>query len=250
MIKEFENSLYGKVRTALIEDQACFNLKDLANIYDIKSVSAMRARIPSTSVKTLEVTTSTGSMKNMYFVVAEQLSNIMFQSTKTDAEGISDWLYRTVLPQLMKYQAYKIKEFLDPDKLVTFLEDFEDLRIRNNIVETQLKLNAPKLKMIDKLLGTSSCFDLDIVHEVISYHGLKSTELLKILRAAKVLDDNNLPYQNYCDQKYFRAVHASSIVGASVVTTDRVYVYKSGIAFIEKKIKEYKGEKSERKTKN
>lgn len=250
MVKEFENSLYGKVRTALIEDQACFNLKDIAQIYGIKSVNECRSRIPSTSVKTLEVSTNANPKKSMYFITSDQLSSCMFQSTKTEAEGISDWLYRTVLPQLMKYQAYKVQDFLDPDTIVKFLEDFEDIRIRNNIVETQLKLNAPKIKFIDKLLGTNSCFDLDIVHEVISYHGLKSTELLKILRVQKILDDNNLPYQEYCDKKYFRVVQAKSAAGASVLTAERVYVYRSGITFIEKLVKEYGGSKGDRKTKS
>lgn len=250
MIKEFENSLYGKVRTAIIEEQACFNLKDITNIYGIKSVNQCRSKIPSKSVKTLEVKSSTGVSKNMYFVTADQLSNLMFQSTRTEAEGISDWLYRTVLPQMMKYQAYRVEDFLDPDKIVSFLEDFEDLRIRNNIVETQIKLNAPKLEMINKLLGTNNCFDLAVVHEVIGYHGLKSTELLKILRVSKILDDNNQPLQEFCDKRYFRVVHASSTAGPSVITNDRVYVYKSGITFIEKIVKAYGGSKDDRKNKN
>ena len=144
MIKEFHNNRYGKVRTAIIDDQPCFNLKDLTHIYGIKNINDFRSRIPSNAVKTLEVKDSNGASKNKYFIIADYLSSCMFQSTKTEAEAISDWLYRTVLPNLIKYQKYNVDEFKDPDVALKFLEDFEDLRVRHSVVETQLKLNAPK----------------------------------------------------------------------------------------------------------
>lgn len=250
MIKEFENNLYGKVRTAIIEDQACFNLKDIVNIYGIKSTNDCRSRIPSESVKVIDVSTVNNGNKNMYFITADQLSSCMFQSTKTEAEGISDWLYRIVLPQLLKYYTYRVDDFKDPDLILKFLDEFEDLRIKNNIVETQLKLNAPKIKYIDMLLGTSSCIDLDIAHELIKYQGLKSTELLKILRAKRVLDDTNIPLQEYCDKKYFRVVEAKVVCAGSVISSQRTYVYKSGITYIERILKEYEGVKHDRKAKS
>jgi len=247
MIKEFDNNRYGKIRTAIIDDQPCFNLKDLTHIYGIKSVSDCRSRIPSTAVKTLEVEDSNGIPKNMYFITADYLSSCMFQSTKTEAEGISDWLFRSVLPNLIKYQTYNVEDFKNPDLAISFLEAFEDLRIKHNIAETQLKLNAPKIKYIDRLLGSSSSIDLDMVHEVIRYHGLKSTELLKIIRAKRILDDSNVPYQEYCDKKYFRVVEAKVISSGSIVTSQRTYVYRSGITFIERILKEYQGAKDDKR---
>ena len=247
MIKEFHNNRYGKVRTAIIDDQPCFNLKDLTHIYGIKNINDFRSRIPSNAVKTLEVKDLNGASKNKYFIIADYLSSCMFQSTKTEAEAISDWLYRTVLPNLIKYQKYNVDEFKDPDVALKFLEDFEDLRVRHSVVETQLKLNAPKIKYIDRLLGTGSATDLDMVHEVIRYHGLKSTELLKILRAKRILDDSNVPHQEYCDKKYFRVVEAKVTSGGSTVTSQRTYVYRSGITFIERIIKEYQGAKDDKR---
>ena len=247
MIKEFHNNRYGKVRTAIIDDQPCFNLKDLTHIYGIKNINDFRSRIPSNAVKTLEVKDSNGASKNKYFIIADYLSSCMFQSTKTDAEAISDWLYRTVLPNLIKYQKYNVDEFKDPDVALKFLEEFEDLRVRHSVVETQLKLNAPKIKYIDRLLGTGSATDLDMVHEVIRYHGLKSTELLKILRAKRILDDSNVPHQEYCDKKYFRVVEAKVVSEGSTVTSQRTYVYRSGITFIERILKEYQGAKDDKR---
>lgn len=246
MIKEFDNHQYGKVRASIIDDQPCFNLKDLAHLYGIKNINDCRSRIPSDALKLLEVPSANGTTKKMYFITADYLSSCLFQSTKTEAEGISNWLYRTVLPNLIKMKKYRVDEFKNPDVVLSFLEAFEDLRITHSITETQLKLNEPKIKYIDRLLGTSSCVDLDRVHEVIRYHGLKNTELLKILRAKRILDDSNVPYQEYCDKKYFRVVEAKVISSGSIVTSQRTYVYRSGITFIERIIKDYKGAKNDK----
>ena len=242
MIKEFESTLFGKIRTTVIEDQPCFNLKDLCRLYEIKSASECRSRLNDSGVKSVAVPTDKGT-KDMYFVTADNLAGCLFQSSKIDAEMISDWLYRDVLPQLIKYANYKVEDFQDVNLVVEFLDEFQDMKIKVNVLETTLKMNAPKIKAIDKLLGTSSCVDLDYVHDVIKFKGIQNAELLKVLRAAHVLNDQNQPLQEFCDRKYFRVVQARVIVAGSLITSDRIYVYQSGISFIERLIKEYDGAK-------
>jgi prophage antirepressor-like protein len=242
MIQEFENTLYGKIRTSIIDDQPCFNLKDLCRLYEIKSVTECRSRLNDAGVKMASVPSEKGA-QNMFFVTADNLAGCLFQSTKTEAELISDWLYRIVLPQLVKYGSYKVEDFHDPNLVVQFLDEYQDMKIKTNVMETRLKIDEPKIKAMNKLLGTNNCVDLDVVHEVIKFKGIQNAELLKVLRAGHVLNDNNKPLQEFCDMKYFRVVAAKVIVGGSVVTSDRVYVYQSGVSFVERMLKEYDGVK-------
>jgi len=246
MIREFEHQVHGKVRTALIEDDPCFNLKDLCRMYDIKSVNDIRPKLNETGIKILSVTNEKGK-QNMLFITADNLTNLFFQSTKAEAEVISDWLYRSVLPQLISYGAYHVDELQDVNKLIAFLDDYQDTKAKANVLETTLKLNTPKIKMIDQLLGSSSCVDLEILHEVIKYKGFQRAELLKVLRATHVLNDENLPLQEFCDKRHFRVVEAKVVAGGTVTTSVRTYVYQSGVAFIENILKEYGGTKDGKK---
>ena len=59
------------------------------------------------------------------------------------------------------------------------------------------------------------------------------------------MDDSNVPHQEYCDKKYFRVVEAKVVSGGSTVTSQRTYVYRSGITFIERILKEYQGAKDD-----
>ena len=243
MIKEFESPLYGTIRTSIVEDQPCFNMKDLCHLFGIKSVHTCRTRVPGEGIKVVPVSTDKDKTNNMYFVTAEYLSSCLFLSTKPEAEGISDWLYRIVLPQLIKFNEYNVEDFHDPLFVVRFMDEFSDLKVKLNIMETNLKLNQPKIKSIDRLLGTNSCIDLDMVHEIIRFKGIRNAELLKILRATHVLNDANIPLQEFCDRKYFRVVEAKAISGANIITSKRTYVYQSGITFIERILKDYEGVK-------
>ena len=243
MIRVFENAQYGIVRTTLVENEPCFCLKDVCKMLEIKSVSDCRGRLNESGIRIVNVPNDT-SNKNMLFITSDNLSGCLFQSKRAEAEVICDWLYRIVLPQLRKYNDYKVDDFQDADFVVRFLDEYEDLKIRSNILETTIKINSPKLNSINKLLGTSNCFDLDIVHQVIKYKGISHVELLKILRANHILDQSNIPFQEYCDKKYFRVVEAQAVCGGSIITSKRTYVYQSGITFIEKLVKEYQGERT------
>jgi len=246
MIKEFESALYGKVRTAIIEDEPCFNLKDLCRMYEIKNMNEVRTKLNDSGIKTLAVTTEKGA-HNTFFITADNLANLFFQSTKAEAEVISDWLYRIVLPQLIKYGTYKVEDLQDPNKAIEFLEEFQDVKVRATILETTMKLNTPKIKMIDKLLGSSSCIDLDMLHEVIKFKEIQKADLFRILRAVHILNDNNLPLQEFCDRKHFRVVEAKVVAGGSIKKSIRTYVYQSGISLVERLLKEYEGVKHGKK---
>jgi anti-repressor protein len=248
MIKEFEHTAYGKIRTVYLENEPYYNLKDLCRLFEIKSITDIRPKLRDSQIKTVPVDTDRG-IQNMFFVNAENLSTIFFQSKRKDADIILNWLYRTVLPELIKFGAYNISEYKDSSKVIELLDSFQELKVRNSVLETNLLLNSPKLKAMDQLFGTSSCVDLDMVHEIIKYKGITKDILLKILRATHVLDESNIPFQDFCDRKMFRVVEAKVVTGGSTYRSVKTFVYRSGINFIERILKEYDGHKHRRQEK-
>lgn len=242
MIRQYENAKFGVVKATMIDEQPYFCLIDIARMLDIKNAKDCRMGIPSSDVVTLEVKQGKTKPKRI-FINAKHISRCIFKSKNRNAQKINDWLYRIVIPQLMKQLNYDIESFKDPETVIGFLDELQDLRIRNTVLETDKKLNAPRLNLINKLLGSKSCVDLDMVTKVIKFHHLSTTDLYKILRSNHVLDDNNVPYQEYCDRKYFRVVESRVVIGGEIIRQQRTYVYKSGISFIEKILTEYEVKK-------
>jgi len=240
MLKEFTNAQYGSVRTAIIDNEPCFCLKDVCKILDIRSVSECRGKLNEEGIKIKEVP-SGSCLTKVIFVTAENLSGCLFQSKMADAEIVCDWLYLVVLPQLIAYVDHQVEEYQDPDKVMKLIDDVNDLKVKNEVMATNQKLNEPKLRAMNKLLGTPHCVDLEMITLVIKYRNINPTELLKILRGHHVLDEANIPFQEFCDRRYFRIVEAKSTVGNHTLTCHRTFVYQSGISFIGKILKNHDG---------
>lgn len=249
MIKEFDSPQFGTLRTVLFEGEVCFSLKDLTRMLGIKSMTECRTRVPSEGIKIISVNSDEGEKQNHFFITEKCVKDCFFQSSSANAEEVMDWVYRTVLPEMQSYKRYNVDELKVASKALKFLEAYEDLKVKVNVLETHIKVNQPKLQWVDRFLGSGSCVDLDRVHEVLKFKGIKHIELLRILRAVHVLNELNIPYQEYCDRKYFRVVEAVATTGSMTITTRKTFVYQSGISFIERILKEYEGDSHGRELK-
>jgi prophage antirepressor-like protein len=239
MITEFHNVKYGRLRGSLIDDTPYLCLTDVARMLGVSNSHLCRTKIPDKDIVKLEV----GKSKHTrLFVNAKHISSCIFKSTLKDAEKISDWIYKTVLPKLMNIFD-EVEHYNDLYNILEFIDEFNQLKRKNTILETEMKLTKPKLKYIDKLIGSSKVFDLESAPFLLRYPGLSVADLYKTLRTKNVIDDNNRPYQEYCDKKYFRVVVSTYAEKGTKVSNHRTYVYKSGLAFIEKLLKENEVEK-------
>jgi phage antirepressor YoqD-like protein len=237
MITEFKQASYGKIRGTIVNGMPYVCLTDLSKMMGVTNSQKCRTTIPEADVLIIEDDT-TKSKRKLLFIKAEHVSTCIFKSTKEEAELIGEWIYKQVLPNLLNISD-EVDRFKDPYSVIEFLQEFHHLKLRNTVLETEQKINKPKLKYINKLLGSNQCIDLEMVTQIIKYPGLKPSELFKMLRAFSVIDDNNIPYQEYCDKKYFRVVSTTTKSNGQILTLERAYVYKSGIAFIERLLKEY-----------
>ena len=238
MIQEFNNAEYGTVRATIIDETPYFCLVDITRLLGISNAQTCRRDIPDIDIKRVEIKNGK-SKKNQLFVKAKHISTCIFKSKKAEAEQINDWLYATVLPNMLNLLEYKVDSFSDPNKIIKLIDENRDLKVRNNVLETDMKILKPKVRYVDKLLGSAHCVDLDVVTKVIKYPGIHNSDLFKILRSTNILDENNQPYQEFCDRRYFRVIDSTVVVAGNIVNSQRTFVYKSGLAFIERILKEY-----------
>lgn len=242
MISVFHDSKYGSIRTSIKNDEITLCLKDLCNLLQIKNIPECRGKLNESGIRQIAIDED-GKSKKVLFILEDNLSGCLFQSPHPEAEQICDWLYLKVIPKLRTYISHDIKKFGNPDILVQFLDQYEDLKIKTNILQTTLKMNEPKTNMVDALMETKNCYDLGNVHEMIKFRGIKNAQLLKILRSYNILDKDNMPRQEFIDKRYFRVVEAKAHHETKSIMIKRTYVYQSGINFIEKLMRQYEGDR-------
>ena len=130
-IQIFNNSEFGEVRTALIDNKPIFCLVDVCRVLEIKNPSDCKSRLKEPGVAITEVGVVTGTKKDgtesiqqvlMTFIDESNLYKVIFQSRKPQAEQFTDWVTSEVLPPIRKHGLYAIDDILEnPDIAIAAL---------------------------------------------------------------------------------------------------------------------------------
>lgn len=116
-IQIFNNSEFGEVRTALIDNKPMFCLVDVCRVLEIKNPSDCKSRLKEPGVAITEVGVVTGTKKDgtesiqqvlMTFIDESNLYKVIFQSRKPQAEQFTDWVTSEVLPTIRKTGLYSM----------------------------------------------------------------------------------------------------------------------------------------------
>lgn len=138
----FKNEQFGEVRTAEVNQEIYFNLKDCCQILDIKNSKDVVKRLNSKGVVTTDLLTN-GGVQQANFINEANFYKLVFQSRKPEAEKFADWVTSEVLPTIRKHGAYMTDQTLEqaltsPDFLIQLANQLKQEKDRN------LKLEAEK----------------------------------------------------------------------------------------------------------
>lgn len=116
----------------------------------------------------------------------------------------------------------------------------EALRLAADMVEHNQKLleenrtMRPKADFFDAVAGSKDAIDMGQAAKVLNF-GKGRTTLFKILREKKILNKDNIPYQEYIDKGYFRTVEQKyNKPDGSIHINIKTLVYQKGLDYIRK----------------
>ncbi len=104
-IKIFENQEFGKVRTALLNDEPMFCLGDVCKALGISQASKVKERLSEKGVHSIPTLTAGGEQRLLY-INESNLYKAIFHSRKESAERFTDWVTSEVLPSIRKSGGY------------------------------------------------------------------------------------------------------------------------------------------------
>ena len=243
----FESGTMGSLRTTIDEyGRPVFCLKDACNILDIKNVSDTRKRLKNSGVVRICIT-SDGKYNNYLYVTESNLYRLIFQSKKEEAQQFIDWITEDVLPSIRKSGRYDVSLITsNSETALSFLDSYNEFQTRIAILEKNERETKEARAYVKRALDSNVLKDLFDVAEILAIPGIATSDILKILRSNDVLDDNNIPFQEYVDKGWFRIdTHSYQDKTAGTVTHKRVFCYKIAINQIRKMLDKYAGGKNE-----
>ena len=136
---------------------------------------------------------------------------------------------------LKLYEAWNTPEMVFARAVKFADRQIAELNNRVYQLETDVERMKPKEEFFDAVTDSKDAIPIADVAKDLGFKGIGRNNLFKILREERILQPNNIPYQEYIDRGYFRVVEQRydkpyGEVGINIKTL----VFQKGIDFIRK----------------
>lgn len=231
------------LRVAILDETPVFSLKDLITILDLKS-----------TMKDIKLNLHNGMLfmvtvdenKNETFVSEQALYKLYAMSEKEDIARIVDWMSKVVIPTMKIYDGLHIDDLIEePLKIIKVLQELEKKNIEISLLKNKIEIQEMHERVYQNMYGTRETVPLSSLARYLKIDGMNQLRLLEVLRAKKVLQPNDMPYQEFIDKNYFQVVEHTKAQNGEREVRYTVIVFKTGINFIRKLLIRMAGEKNE-----
>ena len=231
-IRIFNNDEFGRVRTAIINNNPMFCLSDVCKILEIKNVSDCKSRLKIDGVGNAEIIDRLGRKQSATFINESNLYKVIFQSRKESAERFTDWVTSEILPSIRKNGIYATDDVIDN---ILNNPDFGIELLTKLIEERSARVKAEKTNAI--LMHVNKTYTAT---EIAKELGLKSAiELNKILSKMHIqykVNDTWVMYSDYSHLGY-EEIKQEVLDNGKVVYHRRIT--QLGREFIISKVREF-----------
>jgi Prophage antirepressor len=237
----FNNEQFGQVRMLEIGNKPYFVATDIAKALGYaKPNNAIQAHCRYTLKHSIPHPQSESKTLEVNVIPEGDIYRLITNSELPGAEKFESWVFDDVLPAIRKHGMYATDELLDnPDLLIAAATKLKEERAARLEAEKKVKVLEPKGEFYDDVAGSKDSIEMGHVAKVLGIRGIGRNNLFSLLRDKKVLDRNNIPYQQYVDCGYFRVLEQKyNVPSGETKINIKTMVFQKGIDFIRKKIKE------------
>ena len=226
----FKNDEFGEVRTVLINDEPYFVAKDITDRLGFSNGRDAISKHVDDEDKS-DVAIHDGSQnRNMTVINESGLYSLVLSSKLDGAKKFRRWITSEVIPQIRRTGGYQApKSFAEALRLAA--EQAEKMEA----LEKENKMLLPKAEFFDAVTDSKTAISIGEVAKVLDM-GIGQNKLFAFLREKKILDRQNIPYQEYIDRGYFRIVEQKYEVHGEVRINIKTLVFQKGIDWIRKQL--------------
>lgn len=199
-IFNFENQ---NVRTVIIDSEIWFVASDVTKILGYTNG---RKAIDDHCVKgvTKKYTLLTkGGNQELTIINEPGIYQLVLASRMPNAEKFKDWVTTKILPSIRKTGSYSVaqKPELSIEEMTLLVIQNMQSKIADQ--QKQLEEQKPKVEFAEKIVNTGNGVSIGDFAKSI---GWGQNKLFDWLRQNKYLMSNNIPYQSYIDNGYFKVI--------------------------------------------
>lgn len=201
-----------QVRTVVRDGEPWFVGKDVADILGYSDTAqAVRKRIDDEDKGVVEMTTP-GGKQNMVVINESGLYSLILSSKLSTAKAFKRWVTSEVLPTIRKHGAYMDtdiieKSLADPDFLIQLATTLKEEKQRRMEAEAKIAADEHKVDFYDAVGSTSATLTVERFAKLVTEKlGINTgrNRMFQWLRKNGFLQANNMPYQRYINNGWFK----------------------------------------------
>ena len=246
----FENPEFGSVRTVCINGEPWLIGKDVVDILGYSNGRDAISRHVDDEDKAA-VVIHDGRQNRAQSVINESgFYSLVLSSKMPNAKRFKRWVTSEVLPTIRKTGGYVANE----DMFVETYLPFADEPIKQlfklqckviNQLNDRIRRDEPKVKFADHVSDTTNVIDMNRMAKLCADHGIRigRNRLFAWMRSRGILMMNNIPYQEFIDNGYFRVKESVYECRGQMKTYQQTYVTGKGQQYILSRLmREFGGE--------
>lgn len=239
-IEIFKNEEFGQIRAIEIDGQGWIIGKDVTEKLGYKNSSDAIIKHVDEEDKGVAKCDTLGGKQDLTVINESGLYSLILSSKLPSAKKFKRWVTSDVLPSIRKHGMYAKDELLDnPDLLIAAATKLKEERAARIEAEKKVAILKPKAEFYDDVAGSKDAIEMSDVAKVLAIKGLGRNNLFEFLREKKILQPNNMPYQQYVDREYFRVLEQKYITPKGETKINiKTLVFQKGVEYIRKLIKE------------
>lgn len=228
-IQVFNNAAFGEIRIIMEDGKPLFCGKDVAVALGYSNFRDALSRHCKGVVKRDSLTK--GGVQSISYILEGDLYRLIAHSQLPDSERFESWVFDEVLPSIRKTGSY-LSPVIDSAMLFKMAEAMAEKERRITALEAANQSMLPKAEFYDAVTNSPDTIDMAETAKVLNM-GVGRNTIFKILRQQRVLNRNNIPYQEYIDRGYFRCIESkyTKADGTNCVNIKTV-VFQKGVDFI------------------
>lgn len=240
---KFENNEM-KVRVFNIDDEPWFVGNDVAKSLGYENYRmAVPRNVEECDKQSIQLGYA-GQKRKITIINESGLYALIFGSRKLEAKKFKRWVTNEVLPSIRKHGVYATDDFIElslnnPDYAIKLLTQLKEERHKRKQAEMKIEQQKPFVEFANKVSDSSNLINVGTMAKLLKdeHINIGRNKLFKWLRDNNILMDNNIPYQKYISDGYFKVVESVYETPYGTQTQQTTFVTGKGQIYIVERLR-------------